>query len=128
MDLLDGERRASLRLVATIIPVREMRRSVGFYRRLGFVSEPYEDGTEYVFLSRDDHSLHLNLMTSADFGFNPVGIYFYVDDADVLYDEVVAAGVVPLHPPEDKPWRMREFSVSDPDSALLRFGERSPGR
>lgn len=128
MDLSDGEKRASLRYVATIIPVREMRRSVEFYECLGFVPEPYEDGGEYVFLSRDEHSLHLNLIKTAEFAFNPLGIYFYVDDVDVLYDEVVAAGVVCLHPPEDKPWRMREFAVSDPDFALLRFGERSPGR
>ena len=60
--------------------------------------------------------------------FNPMGVYFYVSDVDVFYDEVMAAGVTCLHAPEDKPWRMREFAVSDPDEALLRFGERIAAR
>ena len=59
---------------------------------------------------------------------NPTGVYLYVSDVDVFYDEVMAAGVACLHAPEDKAWRMREFAVNDPDGALLRFGERMPPR
>jgi uncharacterized glyoxalase superfamily protein PhnB len=104
-----------------------MARSISFYEKLGFLCELYEDGESYAFLSRDEQQLHLNLMATPEFQFNPLGVYFYVDDVDVLYDELVAAGIQCIHAPEDKPWRMREFAVSDPDSALLRFGERSPG-
>ena len=124
MDLLDGTDRARLQSVAPILPVREMRRSIAFYEQLGFLSEAYDDGSEYVFLSRDGQDLHLTQTNVREWTFNPCGVYFYVDDADVFYDEVLAAGVAPLHPPEDKPWRMREFAVSDPDRTLLRFGER----
>ena len=128
MDLLDGRSRAVLQSIAAIMPVRDMARSVEFYQRLGFVCEPYEDGSSYAFLFRDEQSLHLTRMEAAEWTFNPMSVYLHVSDVDVIYDELVAAGVVCLGPPEDKEWRMREFAVSDPDGALLRFGERSPGR
>ncbi len=128
MDLLDGNERAVVQSIAAIVPVREMARSVAFYERLGFLCEPYEDGSSYAFLFRDEHQLHLTRMEAAEGTFNPMSVYFYISDVDVIYDELVAAGVVCLGAPEDKEWRMREFAVSDPDGALLRFGERSPGR
>ena len=110
--------------IAAIVPVRDMARSVEFYQRLGFLCEPYEDGSRYAFLLRDEQALHLARMEEAEWTFNPMGVYFYVSDVDVLYDELLAAGVTCLGMPEDKDWRMREFAVSDPDGALLRFGER----
>ena len=124
MDVLDGTNRAVLQSIAGIVPVRNMAVSVAFYQRLGFVSTPYEDGSDYVFLSRDGAEFHLRLLKAADWTFNPMALYFYTNDVDVFYDEVIAAGVKTLEAPEDKPWRMREFSVSDPDATLLRFGER----
>lgn len=123
MDVLDGQNRAVMLSVAAIIPVRDMAASVAFYERLGFVSRPYEDGGSYVFLSRNEVSFHLNLVETPEWTFSPMGVYFYVSDVDVFYDELMAADVTTLEAPEDKPWRMREFAVSDPDGTLLRFGE-----
>ena len=125
MDFLDGVNRATLQSIAPIVPVREMARAVEFYQRLGFVCEPYDDAPgEYAFLFRDDLSLHLTRMEATEWTLYPIGVYFYVSDVVVFYDELMAAGVTCLSMPEDKPWRMREFAVSDPDGALLRFGER----
>ena len=128
MDVLDGQNRAVMISVAAIIPVREMAVSVAFYERLGFVSRPYDDGGTYVFLSRDETTFHLNLMKAPEWRFNPMGVYVYVSDVDVFYDEAIAAGVTTLEAPEDKPWRMREFAISDPDGTLLRFGEHISAR
>ncbi len=114
--------------VAAILPVRNMAASVAFYERLGFVGRPYEDGTSYVFMSRNEVNFHLNLLETPEWTFNPMGVYFYVSDVDVFYDEVIAAAVTALEAPQDKPWRMREFAVSDPDATLLRFGEHLSGR
>ena len=126
MNVLDGQERTKLRSITPIVPVREMARSVAFYERMGFVARLYPDG-KYAFLERDALELHLNVMEAAEWTSNPTGVYFHVDDVDVLYEEFRAAGVVCLHEPEDRPWQMREFAVSDPDEALLRFGQRAVG-
>ena len=124
MDVLDGQNRAVLESIAAIVPVRDMGLSVAFYERLGFVSRPYEDGSAYVFMARDGGEFHLNLLRAPAWTFTSGGVYFYVSDVDIFYDEAIAAGVKTLDAPEDKPWRMREFAMSDPDGTLLRFGER----
>lgn len=101
-----------------------MQISIAFYQRLGFSSTPYEDGTQYVFLWMDGLSIHLTLSNSPEFAFNPGGVYLYVAGVDTLFQKVKAAGVQCLHPPQNKPWGLREFAVSDPDETLLRFGQR----
>jgi hypothetical protein len=64
-------------------------------------------------------------------GRNPFGLYLYTEHVDALAarfgPELVAqAG------PEDKPWGMYEFALSDPDGTLVRVGWptrlRPPGR
>lgn len=125
MDVLDGRERTLLCSVTPIVPARQMAESIRFYEQLGFVCEPYDDGSEYAFLMRDGQELHLARVESAAFTFNPTGVYFVVEDVDDFYEELVGAGVACLHLPENKPWRMREFAVSDPDGTLLRFGQAS---
>ena len=110
-----------LQYVAPILPVRDMQQSVAFYQRLGFRHEPYEDGADYAFLLMDGHSLHLT--RSPQFDTNPCSVYFYLEDVDSFFAKVRAAGIRTLNPPEDKPWGLREFAVSDPDETLLRFGQ-----
>ena len=125
MDVLDGKSRTLLRSAVPIVPARQMSESIQFYQRLGFVCEPYEDGSQYAFVSRDGQELHLGLMEVPEFTFNAMGVYFVVEDVDDFYDEVTAAGIACLSAPENKPWRMREFAVSDPAETLLRFGQAS---
>ena len=52
-------------------------------------------------------------------GHNPFGLYLYAEEVNELaerMDELV------LHKPEDKPWGMYEFALSDPDETLVRVG------
>ena len=53
-------------------------------------------------------------------GRNPFGLYLYLEDVDALAaefeDEILKSG------PEDKPWGMYEFALSDPDETLIRVG------
>ena len=67
-------------------------------------------------------------MEAPEFTFNAMGVYFVVADADDFYDEALAAGISCLSEPEEKPWRMRDFAISDPDGTVLRFGQSSHGR
>jgi len=118
-------RKPLLQSLVPILPVRDMARSVAFYQRLGFSCEPYEDGQHYAFLTMGDVSAHLRLGGPKEFASNPGGVYLYVEDVEAFFKLVTSAGISTLDAPEDKPWGMREFAVSDPDETLLRIGERS---
>jgi len=51
---------------------------------------------------------------------NPFGLYLYTEEVDAL---AVALGSAVLGKgPEDKPWGMYEFALSDPDETLIRVG------
>jgi hypothetical protein len=54
-------------------------------------------------------------------GRNPFGLYLYLEDVDALAAEF-RAEILGKTAPEDKPWGMYEFAVSDPDQTLVRVG------
>jgi hypothetical protein len=54
-------------------------------------------------------------------GRNPFGLYLYTEDVDALAAEF-AAELGEDRKPEDKPWGMYEFALSDPDETLVRIG------
>jgi hypothetical protein len=46
----------------------------------------------------------------------------YADNVEGLAN---CLGGLALHPPQDKPWGMFEFALSDPDETLVRVGRPS---
>jgi hypothetical protein len=54
-------------------------------------------------------------------GRNPFGLYFYTEKVDA-FAKIFAAEILEKNGPEDKPWGMYEFNVSDPDETLVRVG------
>jgi len=48
-------------------------------------------------------------------GRNPFGLYLYIEDVDTAAREFRKS-------PEDMPWGMYEFAISDPDQTLVRVG------
>jgi len=50
----------------------------------------------------------------------------YVDDADSFHARAVSSGITPLDTPADRPWKCREFTISDPDGLLIRIGHTIP--
>lgn len=42
-----------------ILAVKDLTRSIAYYRLLGFSARRYRDGDSYAFLTRDGHELHL---------------------------------------------------------------------
>lgn len=107
----------------------DIRKSVEFYTaHFGFVvthMDPPEE-PEFVALERDDSSIFLVSASSRDascrdvLGNAPWGVgvrlYFEVDDAAVLYNQLKAAGVplvqeLAVNPDE----QYTEFRVTDPD-------------
>jgi len=49
--------------------------------------------------------------------------YFWVDDADALHQEFVAAGATIDYGPCDQPWNCREFGIQDLDNHDIAFGQ-----
>ena len=50
--------------------------------------------------------------------------YIDVSDVDACYAEISARGALVTAPPADRPWGMREMSVTTPDGHRVRFGQR----
>ena len=54
-------------------------------------------------------------------GRNPFGLYLYLEDVDSLAAEF-RDETLGKRAPEEKPWGMYEFALSDPDETLVRVG------
>lgn len=116
----------------TVVPQLRMtdaERSRAFYvGRLGFTvdwTHQFEPGLPlFMQLTREGQTLFL----TGHAGDCQAGgaVYFWVPDADSLYDGFLARGVQPFKPIETMPWGVREFLLVDPDHNRLRFGSKLP--
>jgi len=114
-----------------ILPARDLDETRAFYERLGFHAAgwwPDEFGG-YAILRRGDLSMHFFLFEDISPDQNYAQCYWRVNDVDGLYAEFHATGLSKsgtprLQPVEDKPWGMREFSVTDPSGNLVRIGRQ----
>ena len=114
-----------------ILPARDLAETRAFYERLGFHAAgwwPTQFGG-YAILRRGDLRMHFFAFADISPDQNYAQCYWRVQDVDALYAEFHAAGLsrsgTPrLNPLEDRPWGMREFSTSDPNSNLVRVGQQ----
>ena len=103
--------------IVPIFHVADVRRSVEWYARLGFVQvfeHRFEPGMPaYVGIRRDDAQIHLSEHVGDAV---PRGLaYVWVEAVDPLA-EIFGAEV------DEMPWA-RDFEVSDPDGNRLRIAE-----
>lgn len=105
-----------------ILPVLDMPTSVEFYEKAGFEVRRYEGG-DYAFVTYDDESVFdLDVAEPAlDTGTNKAGCYLITGEADQWRQRLARLGV-PVTTLEDKPWGMREFTLTDPSGNYLRIG------
>ena len=109
--------------LVAILPCNDLDASERFYIRLGFArldSERPAAGEEdtYRMLSNGQGGfLHLTDAVEGWLvpGQNPFALYLYREDVDAAAREFGQS-------PEDKPWGMYEFALSDPDETLVRVG------
>ena len=114
-----------------ILPARDLNETRAFYERLGFQAAgwwPNQFGG-YAILVRGDLSMHFFSFEDISPDQNYAQCYWRVKDVDALYAEFHAAGLsrsgTPrLEPVEDRPWGMREFSITDPNGNLVRVGRQ----
>lgn len=126
--------------VTPSLAVRDVARSLVFYRRLGFeptAQLPPTGRPEWVRLERDRVAILvwnevlaspevLAAMAHGRGAGNAVRIA--VADADGLAQEIQENGACLRRAPETMPEGVRELSVTDPDGYIIEFAQRLPSR
>jgi predicted enzyme related to lactoylglutathione lyase len=116
---------------ATVLLVEDVRRATTYYRdRLGFEVRHYDRiPSHYGYAQRDGCHLHFARFEGAQPRPNHVDAppdmfdaYFWVDDVDALYRELVERGADLHGPPALRGYGMYDFRVTDPHGYVLAFG------
>jgi len=116
-------------VITAILPCNNLGASERFYNRLGFTRSagqwppPGEPDTYRLLSNGRGGYLHLTDAVEGWLvpGQNPFGLYLYLEDVDKLAAEF-RKEIIGKTAPEDKPWGMYEFALSDPDETLVRVG------
>jgi hypothetical protein len=111
---------ATLKRIAPIFPVSDLRASLEHYQRLGFATRTYKEDVGYGFASLDHVEIHLGVVPGGKTT-TPASAYLFVDDADQLARRWSSAGAN-VRPPEDTEWGQHEGVLIDPDGNVIRFG------
>jgi hypothetical protein len=112
------------------MPTTNMARTVEHYGRLGFAfSAPASSslaGTEFAIGRRDGIELLFALKQDHDPARTATWVYIRVEDADVMSEELTAAGAAQGRLVRTTDYNMRELAHIDPDGNLLLFGSPLP--
>ena len=106
---------------APLLLVPDVPTTAGYYRKvLGFKSDPGGTASEYIVVWRDNASVHLAKGEQTPVG---VRIFFWVKDVNALYEDVSRRGAEIEIPIETRPYKIRDFSILDPNGVLLVFAQ-----
>src|SRR5690606_23588495 len=119
------EFKTMLKAINPKLPMRDKAATKDFYiNKLGFHAVGSTDFEGYLMVEKDDIELHFFEFKDLDPTKNYGQVYIRTDNIDGLYKSYVAMGLIHPHGPlEAKPWGQREFSLLDPDTNLLTFGQ-----
>lgn len=107
-----------------ILPARDLQETRTFYEGLGFSTVGWWPDTfgGYAIMQRDGLEMHFFRYPELDPASTYAQCYWRVAHVDALYAEILRVGIG-ASKPEDKPWGMREFALSDPNGTLVRVGQ-----
>lgn len=94
-----------------------------YINKLGF--EQCGDYDGYLMVEKDNIQIHFFEFTELNPEENYGQVYIRTNDIDALYQSF-QDNQVSIHPNgnlQTKPWGQKEFSILDPDSNLLTFGQ-----
>ena len=113
-----------------VIAIRDSSRSedyycrvLGFQKKFAYRPDPSKLDPCYLGVVRDGVELHLQSFKRERAGMTDA--FFWVDDVDLLHNEVAARGAVVQLPPTDQSWGTRETGIRDPDGNVLVFATRA---
>ncbi|TLP80727.1 bleomycin resistance protein [Maribacter sp. ACAM166] len=111
------------------LPMRNKAVTRDYYINfLGFNEFGTTDYPEYLMVEKDNIQIHFFLFKGLDTLENYGQLYIRTNQTDTVY-RLLSKNKVPIHPNgklEVKPWGQKEFSLVDPDSNLLTFGQTFP--
>ncbi|KXK40192.1 MAG: bleomycin resistance protein [Bacteroidetes bacterium OLB9] len=106
------------------LPMRDKNATKDFYlTKLGFIE--LGDYGDYLLIKKDGIEIHFFEFKDLDPKENYGQVYIRTNDIDNLYQSFLD-NKIDIHPNgklQTKPWGQKEFSVLDPDSNLLTFGQ-----
>jgi len=108
------------------LPMRNKDTTKDFYiNKLGFEVLGTVDYDGYLMIRKDEIEIHFFEFKTLDPKENYGQVYIRTDNIDAFYELLLDNNtkIHPNGPLEIKPWGQKEFSVLDPDSNLLTFGQ-----
>ena len=108
------------------LPMRDKNVTREFYtNKLGFTVYGSADYDGYLMMEKDLIQIHFFEFKALDLKENYGQVYIRTDNIDHFYQSLLdrKTTIHPNGPLEIKPWGQKEFSLLDPDSNLLTFGE-----
>lgn len=110
--------------IKAFVPARDLELSLAFYKTIGF-EIPFSDET-LAYVRHGETSFLLQKFYVPEHA-NNFMMHMLVENVDDWHANVLASGVVQkfgvrLGKPEDRPWRIRDFVLSDPTGVLWRIG------
>ncbi len=122
--------------LVTEIVVRDIQRSTGFYRLLGFAL--FRDGGDFVELAWEDHRLFLAqpsafhkvdcVESSAVSQFPRANVRVIVPNVDDYWTRVNEIGARVIVPIANRYCGLRDFIIADPDGFGVRFASKLDDR
>lgn len=120
-----GVMAVSFERIAPVFASLDVARALRCYQTLGFDVDAFGDGDDpiYGFIRRGPVEIHIARVPYIDMKTTNACCYLWVDDADALYAEWLAANTDgTLHPAQDTSYGLREFGYVDRDGNLIRVG------
>jgi hypothetical protein len=108
------------------LPMRDKNVTREFYlNKLGFKELGSADHEGYLMIEKDRIQIHFFEFIELDPKENYGQVYIRTDDIDNFYQTLLdnKTHIHPNGPLEMKSWGQKEFSILDPDSNLLTFGQ-----
>lgn len=105
------------------LPFIDKQKTIDFYTQIGFQLQ--SDYGDYMLMRAPHAEVHFFSFPTLQPAKSDFMIYLPVAGIESMYREFQEKGIA-IHPNgklEDKLWKQREFSVSDPNGTLLTFGQ-----